>query len=58
MEVLQQRGGGWIVNDVKLSLAAELFVSVAPFPSELTSKIGGAAEWGFLADPLGTSKHL
>ncbi len=32
----------WIVNDAKLSLAADLFASVAPFPSELTSKNGDA----------------
>jgi hypothetical protein len=48
----------WIVNDVKLSLAADLFASVAPAPSELTSQNGGAAEWGFLGDPLSTSEPL
>ncbi len=49
------KGGRWIVNDVKLSLAADLFASVAPFHSEGTSKKGGA-EWRFLRDPLSTSE--
>jgi hypothetical protein len=30
--------GRWIVNDAKLSLAADLFASVAPFAFELTKK--------------------
>ncbi len=47
----------WIVNDAKLSLAADLFASVAPFSSELTSNNGGG-EWRFLGDPLSTSEPL
>jgi hypothetical protein len=45
----------WIINDTKLSLAADLFASVAPSPSELTSG-AGAARWGFLGDPLSSSE--
>ena len=47
----------WIVNDAKLSLAADMLAFVVPFPSELTSK-NGCAEWGFLGDPLSTYEPL
>ncbi len=47
----------WIVNDVKLSLAADVFASVATFPSEGTCA-ARAAWWGFLGDPQSTSEHL
>jgi hypothetical protein len=47
----------WIVNDDKLSLAADLYASIAPAPSVQTTK-NGCAEWGFLGEPLSASERL
>ncbi len=48
----------WIVNDDKLSLAADrLFASIAPAPFEQTTKID-CAEWGFLGNSLSASEPL
>ena len=47
----------WIVIDGNLSLAADLFASIAPAPSEQTIE-NGCAEWGFRGDPLSTSEPL
>jgi hypothetical protein len=45
----------WIVNDAKLSLAADLFASIAPAPSK-DARGGGSGGWGFVGDPLSTSE--
>jgi hypothetical protein len=45
----------WIVNDTKLSLAADLFASIAPSPYEGTAD-GGIGRRGFVGVPLSTSE--